>query len=67
MLTKTQVLNYVKGKGEVAIETATPIPPADRGVALGPKACVDCGTIINNWPVDVPAICDRCLEERRLW
>ena len=31
------------------------------------KACLDCGTIMKDWPVDVPAICDRCLEERRLW
>lgn len=36
-------------------------------LSMGSKPCVDCGTIINNWPVDVPAICDQCLEERRLW
>lgn len=29
------------------------------------KPCIDCGTLVPDCPIDLPAICDRCLEWRR--
>ena len=57
----------VKALHEVQLKTLQVSLEVHDNPSMGaePKSCVDCGTIMKDWPVDVPAICDSCLEERR--